>query len=390
MCTMFTPYVRPPPKIPSQEIVERWEQGATDPASLTFDERQHLLNRYPYGKCDDFCKAHTGLTIEELVQKAARTDDLSRLETDIIVWGPAYEMDDRDPNMIDARDVIRWPENIRRTYTAVKKAILTDIEKKARANADKSYYRRKELDRVAQDRISVYDFNNIRISNKVPWVIRVDNQPQEHWGFVCIRTSFHDDSAWHHFQYQFKEAIDLGLTFVRNPKDKFWTPDSLKQRWKIQWIEDPVNDNAALEDICSYFRNLRDEGKIEPGLRQDAFLYVDTAAIQSSLDHCPLPERGYVLAADASHDATKLPTYMHGFKGSVRVALTGAFITFYARLIPRGSPKDNPAAEHNLRQSWEVIYKRAKFDGSQTAYPPVSIMNRGWYDPIHDIIIQNT
>ncbi|KAE8306955.1 hypothetical protein BDV41DRAFT_86281 [Aspergillus transmontanensis] len=146
MCTMFTPYERPPPKIPSQEIVERWEQGATDPASLTFDERQHLLNRYPYGKCNDFCKAHTGLTIEELVQKAARTDDLSRLETDIIVWGPAYEMDDRDPNMIDARDVIRWPENIRRTYTAVKKAILTDIEKKARANADKSYYRRKELD----------------------------------------------------------------------------------------------------------------------------------------------------------------------------------------------------------------------------------------------------
>ncbi|PIG87826.1 hypothetical protein AARAC_011882 [Aspergillus arachidicola] len=386
---MATSYQRPPPKVPPQNIVERWEQGATDPASLTFDERQQLLYRYPYGRCDEFCKAHTGLTIEELVQKAARTDDLSRLETDIILWGPANQMDDCDPNMIDARDVIRWPVNIRRTYTAVKEAILTDIEKKARANADKSYHRRKELDRVAQDRISLDDLNNIRISNKVPWVTRVSNQLQQHWGFVCIRTSFQDDSAWRHFQHQFGEAIDLGLTFVRNPKDKFWTPDSLKQRWKIQWVEDPVNESAALEDICGYFRNLRDEGQIEPGLRQDAFLYVDAAAIQSSLDHCPLPERGYVLAADASHDATKLATYLHGFKGSVRVALTGVFTTFYARLIPRGSPKDDPAAEHNLRQSWEVIYKRAKFDESQIAYPPISALNRGWYHPAMDNTIQN-
>lgn len=107
-----------------------------------------------------------------------------------------------------------------------------------------------ELDRVARDRISVYDLNNIRISNKIPWVTRVCNQIQQHWGFVCIRTSFHDDSAWRHFQHQFEEAIDLGLTFVRYPKDKFWTPDSLKQRWKIQWVEDPVNENATLEDIC--------------------------------------------------------------------------------------------------------------------------------------------
>lgn len=99
--------------------------------------------------------------------------------------------------------------------------------------------------------------------------------------------------------------------------------------------------------------------------------------------------RGYVLAADASHDGTKLPTYMHGFKGSVRVALTGAFTTFYARLIPRGSPKDNPAAEHNLRQSWGVIYKRAKFDGLQKAYPPISALNRGWYHPAMDNTIHS-
>lgn len=82
---MATFYQRPPPKVPPQKLVERWEQGATDPTSLTFDERQHLLNRYPYRRCDDFCKAHTGLTIEELVQKAARTDNLSPLETDTIV-----------------------------------------------------------------------------------------------------------------------------------------------------------------------------------------------------------------------------------------------------------------------------------------------------------------
>ncbi|KAE8395506.1 hypothetical protein ETB97_009541 [Aspergillus alliaceus] len=386
---MVTPYQRPPPKIPSQKIVGRWEQGATNPTCLTFDERQQILKRYPYGRCEDFCKAHTGLTIEELVQKAARTDNLSRLETNIILWGPSYLMDNSDPDAIEARDVIRWPVNVRDTYIAVKEAILTDIEKKARANANKSYDRHKELDRVARDRISLDDLNNIRISNNIPWMTRGGNQLQQHWGFVCIRTSFHDDSAWRHFQYQFREAIDLGLTFVQNHKDKFWTPDSLKQRWKIQWAEDPVNENAVLEDICGYFRKFRDEGKIEPGLRQDTFFYVDAAAIQSSLDHCPLPERGYVLAADAFHDATKLPTYLYGFKGSVRVALTGAFTTFHARLIPRGSPKDDPTAEHNLRQSWEVIYKRAKFDQSQNAYPPPSAVNRGWYHSGLDNTILN-
>lgn len=63
--------------------------------------------------------------------------------------------------------------------------------------------------------------------------------------------------------------------------------------------------------MSSYFRNLYDEGKIEPGLRQDSFLYADSAAIQSSLDHSPLPERGYVLAADASMTLQNCrPTYM--------------------------------------------------------------------------------
>lgn len=88
---------------------------------------------------------------------------------------------------------------------------------------------------------------------------------------------------------------------------------------------DTFTSSSVCHDCLIYlaiFRNLRDEGKIEPCLQQDAFLYVDTAAIQSSLDHCPLPERDYVLAADASHDATKLPTYLHDLRGPVRVAPT--------------------------------------------------------------------
>ncbi|GMF79792.1 unnamed protein product [Aspergillus oryzae] len=100
-CTMVTSYYqRPPAKVPPPKTVERCEQAAINPASLTLHD--------PYGKYDDFFKAHTRLTIEELVQKAARTDDLSRLETDIIVWGPANQMDDCGPDMIDAMNVIRW------------------------------------------------------------------------------------------------------------------------------------------------------------------------------------------------------------------------------------------------------------------------------------------
>ncbi|KAF7595181.1 hypothetical protein BBP40_006925 [Aspergillus hancockii] len=117
---------------------------------------------------------------------------------------------------------------------------------------------------------------------------------------------------------------------------------------------DEMLDFVLIAKPVSYFRSFCSEGKVEPGLRQDAFLYAD-AAIQSSLGHHQLPERGYVRAAGASHNADKLPTYLHGFEGSVRVALTGVFTTFYARLIPRSDPEDDPAAVRKMRQSWEVV-----------------------------------
>lgn len=367
------PFQRPPPRIPSQETINKWAKGAVDPETLTFEDRQKLLGRQPYEASNAFCKLHTGLDFDALVQKAARTDDLTYLESWLVLYGTVSEMENADNEMMDA---MRWPEDVHKKYKLALEAILTETDKQARKNARVAMSRHSDARQDLEEKISNDDRKNIQWANRFPWVVDLENQPDPSWGFVCIRTSFRDDAAWKHFQEQFNAAVDLSLSFVHNSEDRYWTPNRLKQRWKIQWVEDLSLDNAVLDDLCVYFRRFRDEGKVDPGLRQDAFLYADEAAIQSSLDHCPLPERGFVMAADASYDSSKLPTYLYNFQGNVRVALTAVFTTFYARLIPRGDPEDDPTITRGMRQSWDVIYYKARRNKIDKSYPPASQLNR--------------
>lgn len=51
--------------------------------------------------------------------------------------------------------------------------------------------------------------------------------------------------------------------------------------------------------------------------------------------------------------------------------------TFFARLIPRGDPDDDPQVINKMRQSWDVMYYKARYDEQDNIYPPKSIYNRG-------------
>lgn len=94
------------------------------------------------------------------------------------------------------------------------------------------------------------------------------------------------------------------------------------------------------------------------------------------MQNFPLPKRGFVVAADASHTPEKLSTYHNGFTGSVRVAFTHVFTTFYARLIPRGDPDEKPSAKVGVRQSWDLVYFKARYDKKEEVYPPDRFANR--------------
>ncbi|KAH8703589.1 hypothetical protein BGW36DRAFT_403948 [Talaromyces proteolyticus] len=296
---MPNPFALPPTRVPSQETV--------DPDSITFEDRQKLRVLQPYEASDRFCRARTGLGIEELVQKAAQTDDLSELEARIVTGGTAWLMDDGDKEMTD---IIFWPADVRQTYYAAVEAILTETERQARFNAQQAYKRYSEEKSKAFNKLSDADRNNIKRACRIPWVANLEDRTEKSW---------------------------------------------------------------------DYFRALRNQGKVEPGLRQDTFLFADTPAIQYAKDHCPLPERGYMIAVDASYSVEKLPHYIDGFTGSVRVALTSVLTTFYACLIPRGGFEDElPSSNMRHMQTWDVIYRKSKYDHKDGIYPPTAFLNQEW------------
>lgn len=90
--------------------------------------------------------------------------------------------------------------------------------------------------------------------------------------------------------------------------------------------------------MFNLFHTLRTEGKVEPGLRTDVFLYADASAIRYVAEHVPDHNQGYVCAADASYvwDTNK-DTW--GFAGSFRVGLPHVFTTFWARADSSRKPR---------------------------------------------------
>ncbi|RDW84129.1 uncharacterized protein DSM5745_04455 [Aspergillus mulundensis] len=368
------------PQTPSDATIQKWLEGATNPASLTFTDRQKLLRRHPWPESDALCKETTGLSFDQLTEKAAHSDPatLTYGESWLLAQGTSGVLANGDKQMLDR---VRWPAPARAAYDAALEAILSETDRAARANARVALARHRDGYWGKRKEISVQDRRNAEFVSSWPWMHEVEEMlaadAEARWGFVCFRTAYGDDAQWEHFKTQFANGAELSLSMLQSARSEFWTPDVLLGRWEIQFVEDrEALEGAGLHQLCLRFRRMREEGRIRAGLRRDVFLYANQASIQSSLDHYPLPDRGFVVAGDPEHEPGKIPTYLHNFKGNVRVAFTGVFTCFYARLIPRGDPEDDPSMIRGNRQSWDVVFLKARMNREDKTYPPASQNNR--------------
>lgn len=128
-----------------------------------------------------------------------------------------------------------------------------------------------------------------------------------------------------------------------------------------------LGSRTPLTGFDSYFRAFRDENKVEPGLRHDAFLYANAEAIDSVISSPVLPSPAFVMAAEAAYDGTSpdLPPRQRGYAGSVRISIPHVYTTFFARLIPtEEDPKESP----RMRHTWAEVFAKAQITHDRT-YP---------------------
>ncbi|KAJ5446747.1 hypothetical protein N7445_001568 [Penicillium cf. griseofulvum] len=352
---------------PPQENIDTWERAVNenDPSILTTEDRLRMLRRWPLDQANYYCNFYVECTIDELVQKAARADgqeSLTEAEAIIVLNTPFGGYIPEDQEYLANQN--RWSQNTKTQFDDALDLILTemDTEKRARANADIAFERIKDIRRAESKNFLKDDLMNIVGCNSMAWVkaLKKHLEEQSAWGFVCVRTSFGDDS-WEKFKEFFVHATESALVFPRNFH-------SIRPRWKIQWVEDPAMENASIIDLCSYFRRLCEENKVEPGLRQDAFLYANAEAIESVISSPVLPSPAFVMAVEAAYDGTgpELPLVQQAYAGSVRIAIPHVYTTFWARLI--STEEDIRGKSSHMQQTWRTIFSIAQITHENT-YP---------------------
>lgn len=232
---------------PPQENVVKWERAVNenDPSILTTEDRLRMLRRWPLDKANYYCTYYVGSTIDELIQKAAGTDDLTEAEAIIILNTPFGDCTPEDQREMTNQN--RWSANAKKKFHDALNLILAEMEaeKRARANAEIAFERIKATRKAELKNFSQDDLRNITGCNKIPWVKalvkHLEQQPA--WGFVCVRTAFGDDPAWEKFKEFFVHATESALVFPRNFP-------GIRARWKIQWIEDSSVQDASVIDLC--------------------------------------------------------------------------------------------------------------------------------------------
>lgn len=83
--------------------------------------------------------------------------------------------------------------------------------------------------------------------------------------------------------------------------------------------------------------------------------------------------RTFVYAVDSTYCESRLSKYRHGFTGALKVSLPHVMTTFYARLDPSADPNETK----KMKQSWDVMFYKARYDQEHRTYPPRSLFNRG-------------
>lgn len=234
---------------PPQENIDKWERAVkeNDPSILTNEDRLRMLRRWPLDKANYYCTFHVGSTIDELVQKAARTDNLTEAEAIIVLNTPFGDSTPEDQQEMTNQK--RWSSNTKKMFHDALELLLTapemDSEKTARTNAEIAFGRIKALRKPELKNFSIDDLKNITGCNMLPWVKGIEKhlEQQPAWGFVCIRTSFGEDSSWETFKEFFAHAVESALVFPRNFP-------SIRPFWKIQWIEDLSMEDASVVGLC--------------------------------------------------------------------------------------------------------------------------------------------
>ncbi|CAG8888614.1 unnamed protein product [Penicillium egyptiacum] len=353
---------------PPQENIDKWEKAANenDSSILTNEDCLEMLRRWPLDQANYYCNFYVGCTIDELVQKAAKTDgpdNLTEAEAIIILNTPFGGCVPEDQKYMGNYD--RWSDNTKTKFENALNLILAemDTEKRARANADIAFERVKDTRRPELKNFSRDELLNIVNCNKIAWVKALQKHLEEQpaWGFVCIRTSFGEDSSWEKFKEFFVHATQSALAFPRNSP-------SIRPRWRIQWVEDRSMENASAIDLCSYFRRFCKENKVEPGLRHDAFLYANGEAIESVMHSPVLPSPAFVIASEAAYDGKgpEPPIELADYAGSVRVAIPHVYTTFWARLL--STEEDIQQKSSPMQRTWGEIFSKAQITREKT-YP---------------------
>lgn len=96
---------------PKFETFEKWEQACHDPTILTTEEKQRLLNRFPYDDANKLCWQRTGLFFDQLISKAAAATDgrgLKHREIDVLSHGPWGGFKPPGHSIVESHEVDPW------------------------------------------------------------------------------------------------------------------------------------------------------------------------------------------------------------------------------------------------------------------------------------------
>ncbi|KAJ5433068.1 uncharacterized protein N7458_012224 [Penicillium daleae] len=135
---------------PRQDNIDKWERAVNDnnPSILTIKDRLRMLRRWPLQDAKYFCNFYVGLTIGELIQKAAGTDDITETEAIIILNTPFGDCIPEDQK--EMANQSRWSQNTKKKFHDAFNLVLTemDAERRARANAEVAFERVKTIRRA--------------------------------------------------------------------------------------------------------------------------------------------------------------------------------------------------------------------------------------------------
>jgi hypothetical protein len=218
-------------------------------------------------------------------------------------------------------------------------AATTERERLACEAATPVFARLKDAISAARQALSMDDRRNLTKSNRVPWLEYVlSPNASSAWGFAMIWSDFADESRWRRYIDAVETAAKHALAF----KAHTGQTGATRANFVMLYADLPNGGHGGLltPALRQKFAELRSGTEWTYGLREDVFLYVDTAAL-GSLD----TERPFCWALEAELNADD-PIELEA--RGLKVALAQLSPTFYARLLQ----KDLGNLQDDSRSRW--------------------------------------